>query len=304
MNRNISILFNFIATAFLLATWCSNVFGVDLQPNDIVAPLPNKNYLSISYQNSQNTTFYQNGSVVSKSPYGNPVINTNAAFARISTTYEVAKLPGVSYVQLPYGSITTAGSLSPYAGDAGFGDISLATAIWPYSNRESRTYLGIAGYFLAPTSRYSNQTVFNVGENRYKSDLQVGFQKPIMDSVDGAIAVDTMWFGGNSQCAALCGTPSTNQSLTQKPLTTIQAGPIYRINPIFTVAATYFYVAGGATLINNQYQNNVINTQRYLLSGQAHTPIGRFSLQYGRDMEVKNGFMQSRLLIARYAVEF
>jgi hypothetical protein len=57
-------------------------------------------------------------------------------------------------------------------------------------------------------------------------------------------------------------------------------------------------------LINNQYQNNVVNTQRYLLSGQAHTPIGRFTLQYGRDMEIKNGFMQSRLLLLRYAVEF
>ena len=124
-------------------------------------------------------------------------------------------------------------------------------------------------------------------KNRYKSDIQMGFQRPIVDSVDAAIAVDTMWYGGNSQCAALCGS-TTNQSLTQKPLTTIQAGPIYKINQIYTVAATYFYVAGGATLINNQYQNNVINTQRYLLSGQAHTPIGRFSLQYGRDMEIKN----------------
>ncbi|MEY4277705.1 MAG: Conserved hypothetical secreted protein [Pseudomonadota bacterium] len=303
MKRYIPASLNGLASLLFLALWCGSAYGVDLQPNDIVAPLPNKNYLSLSYQNSQNTTFYKNGSVVTTRPYGNPVIDTNAAFARVSTTYEIASLPGVSYVQLPYGSITTAGSLSSYAGDTGFGDISLATAIWPYSNRESRTYLGVAGYFLMPTSKYSNQTVFNVGENRYKSDIQMGFQRPIVDSVDAAIAVDTMWYGGNSQCAALCGS-TTNQSLTQKPLTTIQAGPIYKINQIYTVAATYFYVAGGATLINNQYQNNVINTQRYLLSGQAHTPIGRFSLQYGRDMEIKNGFMQSRLLLARYSVEF
>ena len=303
MKRYIPVSLNGLASLFLLGLWCGNSYGIDLQPNDIVAPLPNKNYLTLTYQNSQNTTFYNNGTVVTGKPYSNPIINTNAALARVSTTYELASLPGVSYVQPPYGSITTAGSLSPYAGDAGFGDISLATAIWPYSNRESRTYLGIAGYFLVPTSRYSSQTIFNVGENRYKSDLQMGFQKPIIESVDGAIAVDTMWFGGNSQCAAACGA-TTNQSLTQKPLTTIQAGPIYTINRVFTVAATYFYVAGGATLINNQYQNNVVNTQRYLLSGVAHTPVGRFTLQYGRDMEIKNGFMQSRLLNLRYAVEF
>lgn len=304
MKRYISASINGLTSSLLFGLWCASSYGIDLQPNDIVAPPPNKNYLSLTYQNSENSTLYQNGSVASGRAYKNPVINTNAALVRVSTSYELAGLPGISYVQLPYGSITTAGSLSSYAGDAGFGDISLATAIWPYSNRQTRTYFGIAGYFLAPTSQYSSQTVFNVGENRYKSDLQMGFQKPIIDSVDGAIAVDTMWFGGNSQCAALCGTPAANQSLTQKPLTTIQAGPIYRINPIFTVAATYFYVAGGATLINNQYQNNVVNTQRYLLSGQAHTPIGRFTLQYGRDMEIKNGFMQSRLLLLRYAVEF
>ena len=65
-----------------------------------------------------------------------------------------------------------------------------------------------------------------------------------------------------------------------------------------------FYVAGGATSINNNYMNNVANTQRFLLSGQAHTPIGRFSLQYGRDTEIKNGFVQNRLLAIRLMKEF
>ena len=116
------------------------------------------------------------------------------------------------------------------------------------------------------------------------------------------IAVDTRWYGGNSQCAAACGLASDG-SLTQKPLTTTQFGPIYKINDIFTVGASYFYVAGGAISINNTYQNNVVNTQRFLLSSQAHTPIGRISLQYGRDMEIKNGFVQTRLLILRLAKE-
>jgi hypothetical protein len=131
----------------------------------------------------------------------------------------------------------------------------------------------------------------------------MGFQTPITSNVDGMIAVDTMWFGGNSQCGAACGL-TNNGSLSQKPLTTTQLGPIYRINQIFTVGASYFYVAGGATSINNNYQNNVVNTQRFLLSAQAHTPIGRFSLQYGRDMEIKNGFAQTRVLAVRLAKEF
>ncbi len=274
-------------------------WAIDLQPNDIVAPAPNKNYLTLSYINTENSTFYRNGTA---GP-GSPVIDTQIAILRGSRTFNLGSLPAVTYLQLPYGTIKPGGSLANYSSDTGIGDISLATAIWPYANRATRTYLGIAGYLISPTGSYSSQRAFNLGENRFRTDLQIGFQTPITNSVDGMIAVDTMWFGGNGQCAATCG-QATNASLTQKPLTTTQLGPIYRINEIFTVGASYFYVAGGATSINNSYQNNVANTQRFLLSGQAHTPIGRLSLQYGRDMEIKNGFVQTRLLILRLAKEF
>ncbi|MBU3612124.1 transporter [Polynucleobacter sp. MG-27-Goln-C1] len=274
-------------------------WAVDLQPNDIVAPLPNKNYVTISYLNTENSTLYKNGSAQA----GNPVIDTQSAIFRGTRSYDLGSLPAVSFIQIPYGSIQPAGSLASQASTTGIGDLTLATAIWPYHNRASRTYLGLAGYLISPTGSYSSQRAFNTGENRFRTDFQMGFQTPITSSVDGMIAVDTMWFGGNSQCAATCNS-LTNVSLNQKPLTTTQLGPIYRINEIFTVAASYFYVAGGATSINNNYMNNVTNTQRFLLSGQAHTPIGRFSLQYGRDTEIKNGFVQTRLLAVRLMKEF
>ena len=274
-------------------------WAIDLQPNDIVAPLPNKNYVTVSYLNTENNTLYRNGSVASSGA----VIDTQSAIFRGTRTYDLGSLPAVSFIQLPYGSIQPGGSLASQAGNTGVGDLTIATAIWPYHNRATRTYLGLAGYLISPTGSYSSQRAFNVGENRFRTDLQMGFQTPITSNVDGMIAVDTMWFGGNSQCAATCNS-LINVSLNQKPLTTTQLGPIYRINEIFTVAASYFYVTGGATSINNNYQNNVANTQRFLLSGQAHTPIGRISLQYGRDTEIKNGFVQTRLLAIRLMKEF
>ena len=274
-------------------------WAIDLQPNDIVAPPPDKNYLTLSYINTENSTQYRNGSARP----GSPVIDTQSANLRGTRTFSMGSLPAVSYLQLPYGTVKPGGSLANMPSDTGIGDLSFVTAIWPSANNNTRTYLGIAGYLIAPTGNYSSQKTFNFSENRFRTDLQIGFQAPITSNMDGMIAVDTMWFGGNSQCAAACVLP-TNGSLTQKPLTTTQLGPIYRINPIFTVGASYFYVAGGETAINNRYQNNVVNTQRFLLSGQAHTPIGRLSLQYGRDMEIKNGFVQTRLLAVRLAKEF
>ena len=281
--------------------------AIDLQPNDIVAPIPGKNHAMLSYLNTDNSTYYRNGSVLGSTratrQFASPDIGTQSAILRLATSYTIQDLPAVSYLQLPYGTIKPAGSLAMYPADTGIGDLTIATAIWPYHNRATRTYLGLAGYLISPTGSYSSQRVFNSSENRFKTDVQLGFQTPITSSVDGMIAVDTMWFGGNSQCATACGLTS-NGSLTQKPLTTTQLGPIYRINEIFTVGASYFYVAGGATSINNNYLNNVVNTQRFLLSALAYYPFGRISLQYGRDTEIKNSFIETRRLAIRYTTEF
>ena len=281
-------------------------WAIDLQPNDIVAPPPDKNLITISYFNTENSTLYKNGSVGTVPParlYTNPVIDTQSAILRGARTYTLGDLPAASYIQLPYGTVRPAGSLGGLSSDTGIGDLTIATAIWPYADKVNRTYVGIAGYLISPTGSYSSQRAFNLSENRFRTDLQIGFQTSIANSIDGMVAVDTMWFGGNSQCAAACGT-ATNASLLQKPLTTTQLGPIWRINQTFTVGASYFYVAGGATTINSKYQNNVVNTQRFLLSSQAHTPIGRISLQYGRDMEIKNGFIQTRVLALRLMKDF
>ena len=278
-------------------------WAIDLQPNDIIAPPPGKNLITISYFNTENSTLYANGSVNSRGLYTNPVIDTQSAILRGTRTYSLGNLPAASFIQIPYGTVRPAGSLSGLSSDMGIGDLTIATVIWPYHDKITRTYFGVAGYLFSPTGSYSGQRAFNISENRFRTDLQLGFQTPITNSVDGMIAIDTTWYGGNSQCGAACGL-STNGSLTQKPLTTTQLGPIYRINQIFTVGASYFYLAGGATSINNTYQNNVVNTQRFLLSSQAFTPIGRISLQYGRDMEIKNGFIQTRVLALRLMKDF
>ena len=281
-----------------LASW-----AIDLQPNDIVAPLPNKNHAMISYVNTDNSTFYRNGSAVSARPYRSPDIGTQTAILRLVTSYTLNGLPAVSYLQLPYGSIKPGGSLAAYPTATGIGDLTLASAFWPYSDRVNRRYLGIAGYLSLPTGSYNSQQPFNTGENRYKSDIQMGYQQPIYGNLDGMVAVDTMWFGGNSQCAAACNS-LTNTSLNQKPQTSTQLGPIYKINQTYTVGASYFYVAGGATTIGSTYLNNVVNTQRYMLSALAYYPFGRISLQYGRDMEIKNGFVETKRFILRFTTEF
>jgi hypothetical protein len=273
--------------------------AIDLQPGDIVAPLPNITVATISYVNSQNNDLFKNG----VNTGADPKLESNSVFFRLTHTYTIGSLPAVSFVQTGTGALSTDGSLAAFPGSKGMADSSIVTAIWPYSNRATRTYLGLAAYLFLPTGEYSNAKAFNLGSNRYAQALQMGYQRPISKNVDAAVAVDTTWYGANSACAAAC-LSNQNLQLTQKPLYTAQAGPIYRLNQIYTIAASYVYVSGGETAWNGVERNNTLVTQRYFVSGVAQTRIGRFTVQYGNDIATMNGFMESNRLIMRYAKAF
>ena len=273
--------------------------AIDLQPGDIVAPPPNITAVTISYINSQNNDLFQNG----VNTGANPKLESNAVFLRLTHTYTIGSLPAVTYLQTGTGVLSPDGSLAAFPGSKGMTDSGIVTAIWPYSNHATRTYFGVAGYLFLPTGEYSNAKAFNLGSNRYAQALQMGYQRPVTKNIDAAVAVDSTWFGANSACAAAC-LSNQNLQLTQKPLFTAQAGPIYRISPTYTIGATYVYVTGGETAWNGVERNNALVTQRYYVSGVAHTRIGRFTVQYGNDITTMNGFMESNRLAVRYTKVF
>ena len=284
---------------FALSGLFRPALAIDLQPGDIVAPPPDITLATISYVNSQNNDLFRNG----VNTGADPKLESNAVYLRLTHTYSIGSLPAVSFVQTGTGTLSTDGSLAAFPGSKGMTDSSIVTAIWPYSNHATRTYLGLAAYLFLPTGEYSNAKAFNLGSNRYAQALQMGYQRPITTNVDAAVAVDTTWYGANSACAAAC-LSNQNLQLTQKPLYTAQAGPIYKINQTYTVAATYVYVTGGETAWNGIERNNTLVTQRYYVSGVAHTRVGRFTVQYGNDIATMNGFMESNRLVVRYAKAF
>jgi hypothetical protein len=284
---------------FALSGLFRPALAIDLQPGDIVAPPPDITLATISYVNSQNNDLFRNG----VNTGADPRLESNAVYFRLTHTYTIGSLPAATYLHTGTGALSTDGSLATFPGSKGMTDSGIVTAIWPYSNHATRTYLAVAGYLYLPTGEYSNAKAYNLGSNRYAQALQMGYQRPISKNVDAAVAVDTTWYGANSACAAAC-LSNQNLQLTQKPLYTAQAGPIYRINQTYTVGATYVYVTGGETAWNGVERNNTLVTQRYYVSGVAHTRVGRFIVQYGNDIATMNGFMENNRLVVRYAKAF
>jgi Putative MetA-pathway of phenol degradation len=268
--------------------------ALDLNPFDAMAPQPDKNLFSMSLISTELKGIYSNG----KRSAATTTLSANQIQFRFGRSYRVAGLTGLSFIQLPVGMLNPGGNASSHSTDYGLGDLTLATALWPYANQQTRTYLGIAGYLTLPTGSYSNQQLFNLGGKRVAGDIQLAFQTALTKKLDGMIGFDTMWFGPNNHLG-----PS-NAQLKQKPLYTAQIGPIYNINQTFAVAATYLYVWGAETSINGVANNNALQNHRYLLSAVATTSKGRFMLQYGTNLDTQFGFNETRRMILRYAVAF
>jgi hypothetical protein len=268
--------------------------ALDLNPFDVVAPQPDKSFFAAALISTEAKGTYSNGIKSAATP----TLSANQIQLRLGRSYKVGGLTGLSFVQLPVGMLNPGGAASSHPTDYGIGDMTLATALWPYSNRQTRTYLGIAGYLVLPTGSYSNQQLFNLGGKRVSGDIQLAYQTALTKRLDGMIGFDTMWFGPNNHLGA------SNAQLTQKPLYTAQIGPIYHINQTFSVAATYLYMWGAETSINGLGNNNALQNHRYLLSAVATTSKGRFMLQYGTNLDTQFGFEETRRIILRYAVAF
>jgi hypothetical protein len=292
-----SIAFKKRVSLFLLAL-VSFISGsshaLDLNPFDIVAPLPDKTLFSAALINSELQGIYTRGDKSNPSL----TLSSNQLQLRLGRSYSIGSYTGLSFVQIPLGMLQPGGAASTAATDYGLGDITLATVIWPYADRPTRTYVGLAGYLTLPTGSYSNQQLFNLGAKRVAGDIQIAYQTALTKKLDGTAGFDAMWFGPNNHFG------SNNAQITQKPLYTGQIGPIYHINPTFSVAASYLYVWGAETALNGMSNNNALQTHRYLLSAVAATRKGRFTLQYGTNIDAQFGFNETRRVILRYAAAF
>lgn len=276
--------------AFGLLLVSNQTYAIDLQSGDLVAPPPDLTLVQFSYLSSS----YGNKYIDGIKQVGNPKIEVSQFLVRLGRSFKIADYPAFFYAQTPVGYTHPEGALSSYKGDAGIGDTSMLLAIWPYVNRDTRTYWAVGGYLTVPTGSYDNNRAFNIGGNRYQTALQTAYQIPLLDSLAWSAAIDALWSGDNNDY--LSGHYKRGQSV----LYTAQTALSYTINPTYSVAATYFYTTGGETTINAVNQQDTINLQRFQLTAMGHYSFGRISIQYGRDLQTDNGFIEDSRWILRY----
>ena len=295
-------LFYLISGVLLLLGFSVSVSAIDLQPGDITAPPPGLNFIQVNYQLSKRGDFYASNQKISD----DTKLTSSQFQLRYTHTFETADLPSVVYVQTPMGYVQPEKALSSfYTKESGLGDTTMVYAIWPYANKEARQYLAAGAYLTLPTGHYeASNGLINMGANRYSVALQTGYQMPISQNVQWMTAVDAVWFGKNDDYFDF-RTPAQQQTLKQDALYTLQTGLAYDVSKQLSLSAAYFYTQGGERVLDGvDVANSTTRLHRYQLSATAQFSFARIMLQYGDDLDTKNGYIEDSRVILRVMKAF
>jgi hypothetical protein len=279
---------------FCLLCLGNPAYAIDLNPGDLRPLKPGVNLIMLSYQQSDRSDRYSQG----EKQAGNPEIQAAQMQIRLGHAFAIAEHPAIFYAQTPIGYTHPEADLSAANGDSGIGDTTFLLGMWPYANHESKRYFAVGGYLTVPTGSYVAERSFNVGQNRYNAALQIGYQTPLLEALNGVAAFDAVWFADNDAYGA------THKNLEQKLLYTSQLGLQYMLTPSYSISATYFYTVGGETSLDGVSRNDITRLQRYQLTGQANFSFGRISLQYGGDLKTENGYIEDSRWLLRYTKLF
>ena len=278
-----------LATFLIAAGFSMSAWAIDLQPGDATAPPPGLRSVQLSYLNAERVGA------------NNAKLDQTQIQFRYVQAFELNNQPALLYLHTGTGKTEPAGALAPYQADNGMIDTTVVLAYWPYVDRASKTFVAIAAYLISPTGSYSSDREFNMGENRYRWAGQIAYQTRIAPDLDWMSAFDTLWFGKNDASKSLGNGVGT---LQQKALYSAQTGLLYHLNQSYSLAASYFYTEGGETVFKDEAQNNSIKSHRYQVSAIRNTSIGRFTLQYGQDIDNNAALEDKQRIFLRYTKFF
>ena len=119
-----------------------------------------------------------------------------------------------------------------------------------------------------------------------------------MESIDLMAAIDGVVYGDNKSYG------SNKQKLSQENLYTAQLGIRYKLNPEYHFGFNLYHTEGGNQEIDDISTNNGIVLNRYQFTVTRNFSSGRLTLQYGQDLDTRNGIKEESRSIIRYTIAF
>ena len=273
----------------LLGFFClQNAYAVDLDAGDYDYAPSGTNLGMLYYQHASRDSLYTGSNKVSDQVE----LKSDIGIARYVHYMDVAGLHIAPQILIPFGRLEAGKDISALGSNSGLGDIILANTFFVYHDQETKSTFGITPYLYLPTGKYSKNDDLNIGENRVKFTLQGAYTTKLTDRINWDVAGDFTLYGKNDDIA---GGGDLKQDLGFQ----LQTSARYRLNQIADLRAGLSYSDAGDTKQNGMTTDSTKQTKFWVGAGVSPTSTTQIILNYGRDIEVENGFKEENRINLR-----
>ncbi|WP_290701004.1 transporter [Amphritea sp.] len=269
---------------------------VATDPGDY-SPLPAGFDLGILYiQHTTHQDFYSSGKEISDLA-GIKELKTDIGLLRWVHYIEAGGYVLDPQIIIPFGKVsleTTGGTTS----SSGVGDPIVGGTIWVYNNAETKRAFGLTALASLPLGDYDGaKGPVNLGENRWKMITQAGYVTPLSETISLDLIAEYTFFGENDDFGGA--------RKEQQDQYGIQAHLSRGFGPATKATLSYYHDFGGETNLNGVDQDDELNNSSWNATVSHFVePDLQVMVEYGRSLEVENGFFEEDRLNLRFVKVF
>ena len=162
---------------------------------------------------------------------------------------------------LPYGKYEGSKNMAQLGDTRGVGDLLVPVPVFIVNDPEKRRTLVVNPILQVPIGSYDNDRSLNLGENRWKFELQIGGTTAIAKKWNLEFVTGVEFFEDNTDYSP------ASVTLEQKPRYKQQLYLNYYASPTLRFALGANHVRGGETTIDGIDQDNAFSSTRFIING-------------------------------------
>ncbi|MBS4097496.1 MAG: transporter [Sulfuricella sp.] len=277
--------------AALLACTCGSADAIDTYPGGYIALPAGTDVLAVYWQHAERKERYANGRVVKR----DFTVKSDATTLTYGHFIDIGGFTAAPGFMLTCGNSRAAGTLAMLGRAAGCTDLIVGMPTWVVNDPANGRYLGVSPYLVAPTGAYERNAALNMGANRWKVGVNVGYVTPLVGNFHLDVVGDMVVNGKNTDYGPY------GVSEEEAPVYNLQLHLRYQFNPATRVALSYLHDWGWESTIAGVRQFDHLNRGRYRVSAaQFIDRQNMLEVNFGGDTAVNNGFKVDSYTNLRY----